>query len=102
MDQLGDAGHFQFFHDISAMGFHRTQADKQEVGNGLAGVPFGNHLEDLPLPVGEQVKPFLLGGAFAQGKVTVHQDLGDGGAQGGFPLHGRLNGLDYILAAGFL
>src|SRR5690606_23048746 len=58
--QAGDVAGVQFAHQAVAVGFHGLDGEVEQARDFLAGVAFGDELEDLPFPRGEEGGTFVL------------------------------------------
>ena len=67
MDQFGGRVEIQFFHDIRPVGFDRTDADTEHIGNVFRVVSFADQLQHLPLAVGQLIVSLGHGRAFTVG-----------------------------------
>ena len=52
--QFGDAVDLQLQHDLAPVGLDRLGADLQDGGDLLRALPFGQQLQDLPLPAAQR------------------------------------------------
>ena len=73
LDKIGDLVQLELLHDVVPMGFHRSDADVQMLGDLAAGPSLGDELQDLALSEGQLVGEGRFGGGSIAAEIFLNE-----------------------------